>query len=62
MRDAPRRADFVAEANEKLFVLSGGGRKEFEGDGLAKNQVVGTIDFAHPALAQQRDDSVALGE
>jgi len=37
-------------------------RKEFEGHGLAQQQIVGAVDLAHAAAAQQADYAVALGQ
>ena len=36
--------------------------KKFERDRLAEFQIVGAIDFAHAASAEQTDDAITLGE
>ena len=61
VRDAPRDPHLAAEAREHLLAAGGAGQ-ELERDGLAEREVVGAIDLAHAALAQERHDPVAPGE
>ena len=62
MRDAAGDADFVAKALEQTFVARGFVGQKLERDRLAERQIVGAVDFAHAAFAEQRDDAVAPGD
>jgi hypothetical protein len=57
-----RDAHFAEEALAPHRVVGEVAREEFQGDGLAQFQIVGSIDLAHAAAAQQPDDAVAIGE
>jgi hypothetical protein len=52
---------FVTEALEEGFVVGRLFGKKFQGDGLTESKVIGAIDFAHAAPAEERDDAVASG-
>ena len=62
MRDAPRGANFVAEARPKTFVPSRRFGQKLQRHRLAQRQVVGAIHLAHATLAEQSHDSVAAGQ
>ena len=62
VRDLARHAHLAVEALEALGVALERARQELEGDRLLELQVVGAVDLAHPAAAEQADDAVALGE
>jgi len=36
--------------------------EELQGDRLTELQVIGSINLAHPALAEQADDPIPLGQ
>jgi hypothetical protein len=59
---APRQSDFVAKAGDGVRIGHHRGGQELEGDLLAEREVVGAIDFAHSAAAEQSDDPVPVGE
>ena len=59
VRDLPREADLGVEAREEPGVGGDRLREELQGDGLAELQVVGAVDLAHPAAAEEADDPVA---
>jgi len=59
MRNLPRDAHFIAEASDRAFVPCDCRGEKLERNGLIERQVVGAIDFAHSAAAQQRDNAVA---
>jgi hypothetical protein len=60
--------DLTCEANLGAKAFEAGGidgdfwREEFERDGGAELEIVGAIDLAHAALAQEPDDAIAIGE
>jgi hypothetical protein len=58
MRELPRDADFGEEALTAYRVRRQRRRQEFQRDGLAELQIVGAIDLAHPAAAEQADDAI----
>ena len=60
MRDLPRDAHFVAEPCERALIGRPLGGKELEGHRLAQQQIVGAVDLAHAAAAQQTHYPVAL--
>ena len=62
MRDAQRQADFVEEPLEPIRVALDVARQELQRDGLAELQVVGAVDLAHAAAAEQADHAIAAGE
>ena len=62
MGDLPREPNFLVEARQPVGAMGDLLRQELESDGLAELQVVGAIDLAHAAAAQQADDAVAAGE
>jgi hypothetical protein len=37
-------------------------RQKLERDRVFELEIVGPIDFAHPAIAEQTDDAIATGE
>src|SRR5947199_9655429 len=37
-------------------------RKKFQRDGLRKFQIVGAINFTHPAFAEQAHDTIAINQ
>ena len=57
--DLPGEADLGVEPGEEPRVGRDRFRKELQGDGLAELQVVGAVDLAHPAPAEEADDPVA---
>ena len=62
MRDLARDAHLGVEALEAVLLRSESPRQELQRDRLAELQVVGAVDLAHAAAAEQADDPVALGE
>src|SRR5271165_5798512 len=60
MRDLPRDAHFVAETRERGLIRRQLRGKKLEGHCLGQQQIVGAIDFAHAATAQQDYDAIAL--
>jgi hypothetical protein len=60
VRNLPGHAHFVAEAGEDLLVPCHFNRQEFQCHRLAEDQIIGAVDLAHSALAQNADDPVAL--
>ena len=62
MGDLAGEADLRAEAFEPFFVGGKEGGEELEGDGLVEGHVVGAIDLAHAAAAEQFDDAVSSGD
>ncbi len=62
VRDLPGHAHLAVEAREALPVLVEAVGQELEGDRLLELQVVGAVDLAHPAPADQPDDPVAAGQ
>ena len=57
--DLAGEADFIFEAFEPGLVLAEEGGEELEGDGLVEGDVVGAVDLAHAAAAEEFDDAVA---
>ena len=69
MRMTDGRADLAgggglaAEALDELGLVGGEGRgDDLEGDGVVEDLVVGQVDGAHAAAAEQALDAVAIGE
>ena len=62
VRNAARDADFVAEALQRIFVLVHGFGQKLQRHGLFQDQVVGAIDLAHAALAEDGDNPIASGQ
>ncbi len=62
VRDLPRHAHLAVEALEAPGVALERARQELEGHGMLELQVVGAVDLAHPAAAEEADDAVALAE
>ncbi len=56
MRDLAGGARLVAQARRQSGFVSA---QEFQRNGLAQREIVGAIDFAHAAAAEQADDAVA---
>ena len=52
----------VVELGEPLRVLGNGRRQELQCDGLPEAQILGAVDLAHAAAADQAEDAVALGQ
>ena len=46
------------EARDAFRIVAEAIRHEFDRDVPSKLRVVGTIDFAHPAAAERRDDFI----
>ncbi len=60
VRHLPRQPDLGMKAR-KLDGIAGQLRgQELQGDGLVELQIVGSIDFSHPALSYESDDSIAI--
>ena len=62
MRDLAGHAHLAVQSLEPLGVAFERARQELERDGLLELQVVGPVDLAHPATAEQADDAVAAGQ
>ena len=62
MRDLPRQPHFAVKPGQHGAILRHRLRQELHGDGLAQAQVVGTVDLAHAAFAQQSHDAISLCE
>ncbi len=62
VRDLPRHANLVAQACQRRRIVGEMGGQELQRDRLAELQVVGAVDLAHAAPAEQPDDAVALAE
>jgi hypothetical protein len=62
MRDQPREPDFLMEPRKPVSAMRDLARQELESHSLSELQVLGAIDFAHPAAAQQADDPIAAGQ
>ena len=60
--DAAGEADLGAHAVGEGRVCGDAGGEELDGDGLAQLEVVGAVDLAHSAAAEEGDDAVALGD
>ena len=55
MRDSSRKPDLVEKPFQQSFVVTGFLEEKFERDRLSQRKVIGTMHFAHPTFAQQRD-------
>ena len=62
MRELPRDADFGEEALAADRIARQRARQELQRDRLSELEVVGAVDLAHAAAAEQADDAVAVGE
>ena len=62
MGDPSRHPHFVAEAFQQTFVAGGFVRQKLHRDALSERQVVGAVNLAHAAFAEQRNDPVASGQ
>ena len=62
VRHLPRRPHFVVELREPHGIARRGLGQELQRDLLAEPQVVGAIDLAHAAAAEQPEDAVAAVE
>jgi hypothetical protein len=62
MRDIPRHPHLGPESFDAIGVRRDGVGQELERDRLAEHQVLGAIDVAHPAAADERDDAIPRGE
>jgi len=62
MRDLPRRPDLVVKLREPARVGRQILRQKFQRHGLAEAQIVGAVDLAHPAAAEQSDHAVPAVE
>ena len=60
MRDLARDAHLVAKTLQRVRIARHGFGQELQRHRLAEHQIVGAIDLAHAALAEQRDDPIAL--
>ena len=56
VRDLAGGARLVAQARRQQGL---GAAQKFQRDGLTEREIVGAIDLAHAAAAQQADDPVA---
>jgi hypothetical protein len=61
VRDLARDLHFLTEAFQPVRVVRRFG-EELEGDRLVEGEVVGAVDLAHPAAAEQGDDPVPARE
>jgi hypothetical protein len=62
VRDLARDAHFAVKSRERSDIRQHVFRKKFECDWLSKFQIIGAIDLAHTAFAEQPDDPIAIGE
>ncbi len=62
MRNLPGESNFLKEAREPVVAIGDVAWQELERNSLCKFQVLGAIDLAHAAAAQQADDPVAAGQ
>ncbi len=62
MGDEARGTHLAAEALEPLLVAPEINRKKLESHRLAEDEIVGSVDLAHAAASEQRDDPVAAGD
>src|SRR5258708_36671843 len=62
MRHLAGYANFIVETRQHARILRGGFRQKFESHGLAQAQVVGAVNFAHPAFAEASEDPVTFRE
>ncbi len=62
VRHLARDAHLVVELRQPLRILGDGRRQELQRDVLAEAQILGAVDLAHAAAADQAEDAVALGQ
>src|SRR5205085_5399894 len=62
VRHMARDADFAVKARQGRAVRRQAFGEQLQGDRLRELEVVGAVDFAHAAAAQQADDAVTPGE
>ena len=62
MRDLARDAHFAMKASQRGAVAQQVIGQKFKCDRLAEFQIVGAIDLAHAAFAEQPDDAIAVAE
>ena len=62
VRDLARQPHLAVEPLESVRLRADAAGQELEGDRLVEAQVVGAVDLAHPAAADQADDAVAAGQ
>jgi hypothetical protein len=62
MGDLAGHPHLVLEQGKGGFISPEPARQQFQGDGLAKLEVIGPVHLAHPAAAQETDDPVAPPE
>ena len=62
VRHLPRHPDFGVELHQPRGIPVDLFGQELQRDRLAELEIVGPVDFAHPALAQAPDDAVAAVE
>jgi hypothetical protein len=60
--DLERHPHLVQEALEPTLVPLHLARQKLQRHRLTELQVIGSVDLAHPAPAQQADDSIPLGQ
>ena len=62
MRHLTRNADLAMKASQCPAISQETIGKKLERDRLAQFEIVGAIDFAHAAFAQQANDPITLGQ
>ena len=62
MTDLTGYAHFAVKARERSAIAEEMFRQKLERDRLTEFQIVGAIDLAHAAFAEQADDPVAFGK
>jgi hypothetical protein len=62
MRHLSRRANLVVQLRQPHGITGDGAGQEIEGNRLTEAQIVGAIDFAHAATAEESDDAIAAVE
>ena len=62
MRDLARRAHFVVKLREARGIAGDRVGQELQRDRLPEPEIVGAIDLAHAAFAEQADDAIAAVE
>src|SRR4029078_11246898 len=62
VRDLAGGAQLVVELRELVRVGADPLGKELEGDRVIECEVVSAVDLAHPAPAQQRNETIAAGD
>jgi hypothetical protein len=60
--DLTGEAHLVVNCASRAGSVSSDSGRNFNRDRLIQRQVVGAVDFAHPALAQPADNAIAAGE